>query len=763
MRTACAPDWPNDEKSLATRLKCENSTRSALLKDLLVTLPVAAKMFTYPNVYCALCNHESSTDLTNWTPPLYCDLGGNETEKLRQDTAQTLFDGCSIAYFSPPTIPANATEIYNPIRPCRQAVSICLSYEDLNSKLGYNISISNYSCLKEQCQSFTDYINGGENRLHPLANREGDVYYRNRFCAFCNGIALNKLSCFSELRLFSGRCTFGCTSFFTVLNFLPNGGVDLFVNEEMVTIADSCPEGYVYDPSSLNCVFLVCPDGKELVGEKCVSQRSLDIQFVLFSNSATLNESVYNNISDLQDLTMRSLAKDGRFLNTTLAFTSFGIVNNSVHVKVKLTSAILTDAQWRLLNQTFLNVSLSFTFAQVQFSSSEFIISPGGNQLSCAYVQLNATQYNNTANGSVIDLTTGETLDSTEYVSLPNNSILRCNVFEREFNKTVTIKIWNYDDVAIILSSVISLFTSLVCFILVITYLLFKDLRNLPGLCIMSYSLSLGSSFIFIVFGAGQTDNEAVCTAMGFLLHFFTLSHFTWSSVLAFNLLNTFVTVRMRKPETASKAIRQKFAIFSLYAWGFPLIVCSICVALDYLTDVNVTYSSETICWLQFNFAVLYAIGIPAGLILIFNTCCFVGILVVLNRNLSSGHKVSKLADEKARLSKIQKKARVFLGMFSLLGLTFSVAYIAALVGELWLWYIFMAANLFQAIVMLFVFILKKKVRGMYVRLFTGKGLGAEDKTKSKSLASMTSLSKSQISVNMIPPPLSLAVKDDRF
>ena len=82
--------------------------------------------------------------------------------------------------------------------------------------------------------------------------------------------------------------------------------------------------------------------------------------------------------------------------------------------------------------------------------------------------------------------------------------------------------------------SVISL-----CFLLGV-YLSFKELRNLPGKCLISLSWSLLCYQVIFFFIEKSKEVEAACKAIAIGLHFFVLAAFTWMSVIAFDTANTF-------------------------------------------------------------------------------------------------------------------------------------------------------------------------------------------------------------------------------
>ena len=84
------------------------------------------------------------------------------------------------------------------------------------------------------------------------------------------------------------------------------------------------------------------------------------------------------------------------------------------------------------------------------------------------------------------------------------------------------------------LLSVVSL-----CFLLGV-YLSFKELRNLPGRCLISLSWALLCYQVIFLFVEKSKELEALCRVVAICLHFFVLSAFSWMSVIAFDTANTF-------------------------------------------------------------------------------------------------------------------------------------------------------------------------------------------------------------------------------
>ena len=77
--------------------------------------------------------------------------------------------------------------------------------------------------------------------------------------------------------------------------------------------------------------------------------------------------------------------------------------------------------------------------------------------------------------------------------------------------------------------------------LLLITYILFAELRNLPGKIMINLTLSL-LLYQSVLFSAVKNDDQDLCLAVVVLLHFFVLSSFTWMNVMAYDVHRIFTS-----------------------------------------------------------------------------------------------------------------------------------------------------------------------------------------------------------------------------
>lgn len=77
------------------------------------------------------------------------------------------------------------------------------------------------------------------------------------------------------------------------------------------------------------------------------------------------------------------------------------------------------------------------------------------------------------------------------------------------------------------------------CFLLGV-YLMFKELRNLPGKCLINLSLALLCYQTIFLSAAKSKEIDVLCKAVAIVLHFFILAAFAWMCAMAFDTANAF-------------------------------------------------------------------------------------------------------------------------------------------------------------------------------------------------------------------------------
>ena len=167
----------------------------------------------------------------------------------------------------------------------------------------------------------------------------------------------------------------------------------------------------------------------------------------------------------------------------------------------------------------------------------------------CTFIVFNKTDYKQLSNGSVYVKLHNKTYSNTTYI-IRDSSLLLCVDFSRYPNgtekreeiyktKTSPASLQRLTTIGCVASMV-----SLV--LLLITYILFAELRNLPGKIIINLAVSL-LLYQSVFFSAVKNEDQDTCLAIAVLLHFFVLSSFTWMNVMAYDVHRIFTNVSGKK------------------------------------------------------------------------------------------------------------------------------------------------------------------------------------------------------------------------
>ncbi|KAJ7389183.1 hypothetical protein OS493_032987 [Desmophyllum pertusum] len=187
-------------------------------------------------------------------------------------------------------------------------------------------------------------------------------------------------------------------------------------------------------------------------------------------------------------------------------------------------------------------------------------------------------------------------------------------------------------NVALAVISYVGIGLSIACLVLVlITYLLFKELRSLPGVNLMNLCLSLLIAHSLFMTAGGATHNRLVCTSVAVLLHYFYLSSFIWMSLIAFDTYRTFSRTCHTRQRTGKLKTR-----FLALGWLPALLFVVICFSLDQSGLVAIGYGGTDHCWINNVKSNTFVFVIPVAFSILFNALFF---LLTVN---SSGRSKSK-------------------------------------------------------------------------------------------------------------------------
>ncbi|XP_038077173.1 uncharacterized protein LOC119745021 [Patiria miniata] len=252
---------------------------------------------------------------------------------------------------------------------------------------------------------------------------------------------------------------------------------------------------------------------------------------------------------------------------------------------------------------------------------------------------------------------------------------------------------------------------------LVITILIYSAIRSLrsktASRILIRFCCSLLLLYLVFLAGVEKTfsSSRAGCIAAAVLMHYFALTSVAWMGVEAASLY-----LKLVKKFNADV---QHFMIkASLVAWGFPALVITVILAVDYEQ-----YDNEHSCFLKPGAAFYYGQLLIIGIILLFNVVVFV---LVLRKLTCSASKVKDASGGNSKRAKVVKRLQNMASVSVLLGLTwvFGLLSIFKASSSAFQW-IFAVVNFLQGLLIFLLFVVRQeKVREHVSNLVRGKKEG---------------------------------------
>ena len=255
------------------------------------------------------------------------------------------------------------------------------------------------------------------------------------------------------------------------------------------------------------------------------------------------------------------------------------------------------------------------------------------------------------------------------------------------------------------------------CVVLLTTYLLFRELRTLPGKLLMNLAVAiLASDFALIALLtiADYVASQKYCVSIAIILHFTFLSRFSWMSVIAFRLLLAFS--RPFLSNYSSEILKYKgekriFVCAFAVGWLSPLLIVVVCIALNFSVKV-IGYGENSRCWITKRGALIGGFIVPLYLSVLFNTACFM---------VTCWSIFCSTLKRKALTGEGKSHVRVYISLGILMGLTWLFGFVAMSVNSVVPWYFFVALNSIQGLLLSVTFVCTKRNASLYRSLCKGK------------------------------------------
>ncbi|XP_036138668.1 G-protein coupled receptor Mth2 isoform X2 [Monomorium pharaonis] len=290
-----------------------------------------------------------------------------------------------------------------------------------------------------------------------------------------------------------------------------------------------------------------------------------------------------------------------------------------------------------------------------------------------------------------------------------------------------------------------------------VIYSILPELQNMHGYTLRAHVASLFITYAIMYFGqqvSGLADDTTFCISLAYIFNFFFLSSFFWLNVTCFDIWSTFR--ELRSCRTNVKQEKKKFMIYSVYAWGIPLILNIICAIMDYIEIPN--WIRPEICEKKFWFgedrAKTIYFYVPMGATIISNICFFIATTVTIMYQ--NKHTSKKLRDsESKRHNENKQRFNMYLKLFIVMGISWVMEIIAwSVEADLVpsaIWYPTDIINALQGFIIFIIFVCTKKIKHLLLKRYGGQNCGPFGKipTYNESTVSNTTSTSTSGSVVM--------------
>ncbi|XP_069703709.1 G-protein coupled receptor Mth2-like [Periplaneta americana] len=261
-------------------------------------------------------------------------------------------------------------------------------------------------------------------------------------------------------------------------------------------------------------------------------------------------------------------------------------------------------------------------------------------------------------------------------------------------------------------------------------YAVIPELRNLHGKSLMCHVSSLFTAYVFlaVVQLGGSQLSIGFCIVCAFIIFFAFHANFFWLNVMCFDIWWTFSGLRPLRGSVKERE-RKKFLMYSVYAWGSPLIMLIVCLLMDLLPGIPDTYIKPEFgvkkCWFRTDTAILAYFFGPIGVLVLCNIVLFITTaikIVKLKREtrMLKGSESKRHDDEANR-----QRFNLYLKLFVVMGVNWIMEVISwATGGPNYLWYITDFGNTLQGLLIFIIFVCKQKVGRLLVKRFCPKLAG---------------------------------------
>ncbi|XP_011175314.1 G-protein coupled receptor Mth2 [Solenopsis invicta] len=264
-----------------------------------------------------------------------------------------------------------------------------------------------------------------------------------------------------------------------------------------------------------------------------------------------------------------------------------------------------------------------------------------------------------------------------------------------------------------------------------VVYSILPELQNMHGYTLRAYIASLFIAYIIMYCGQQVSELQPVndkrcCIILAYILNFSFLSTFFWSNVICFDIWWKFRG--LRSYQTSMWQEKKKFLMYSIYAWGIPLILNIICAIADNVVEISKDLKPQ-ICtkkfWFGGNWAKTIYFHIPMSATIIINIGFFIAIALSIRYQNVRAAKQLRQSESKCH-NENKQRFKMYLKLFIVMGISWIIEILAWLINSVpsYIWYLANMLNSLQGLIIFFIFVRTNKIKQQLLKRYGGQNSG---------------------------------------
>ncbi|XP_046680952.1 G-protein coupled receptor Mth2-like isoform X4 [Homalodisca vitripennis] len=301
----------------------------------------------------------------------------------------------------------------------------------------------------------------------------------------------------------------------------------------------------------------------------------------------------------------------------------------------------------------------------------------------------------------------------------------------------------------------------------VFVYLLLPELKNLHGKSLICHVSSLSIAYIFLAlmqsnFLYMNVKQPTLCVFCAFVIQFSFLATFFWLNVMCFDIWWVFSGLRPLRGSVKERE-HKKFILYSLYAWGCPLVIFVITLVIELVPSIPKSFIKPQFgvdkCWFKTSEALVLYFYLPIGVLVLLNIAMFVTTAFRLRMH-TRDTKVLQTSESRRNDEAERQRFNLYLKLFIVMGINWVMELVSFVVGgPKSIWFVTDLGNTLQGLLIFLIFVCKRRILRLLNQKLCPRWELVAPTASSRSKVSPSRTSSSSLSKTVSSNPDGLSLK----